>query len=376
MRIIKIFKIITIISFLFLLQVFPQGKGSGMGIQRDVFGKTDDDRIIHRYTLSNKGGIIVKIINYGGIVTELLVPDRKGNRDDVVLGFDSLKPYLADHPYFGCIVGRYANRIAKGKFTLDGKEYKLATNNDGNHLHGGTKGFDKVIWQANPIRVEDGVALVLRYNSKDGEEGYPGNLNVVVIYTLTNENEFRIEYEATTDKPTPVNLTHHSYFNLVGAGGGDVFNNELMIDADKYTVVDQNLIPTGELRSVEGIPMDFRTSHPIGGRIKQVEGGYDHNYVLNRKGDSLSLAARITEAKSGRIMEVYTTEPGIQFYSGNFLDGTITGKGGKVYRKHFGFCLEAQHFPDSPNHPEFPPTILKPNQKYHQVTVYKFSVKK
>jgi len=358
-----------------LLQGNQQGTEHSMSIRSKTFGKTPDGKTVQQFALTNKNGMSVKIINYGATVTELTVPDKNGKFDDVVLGFDNLDKYLTNQSYFGCIAGRYANRIAKGRFKLNGKTYTLARNNNGNHLHGGLKGFDKVIWQAAPIRVADGAALLLQYVSKDGEEGYPGNLKVLVTYTLTSNNELKISYEATTDKPTPVNLTHHSYFNLAGAGNGDILKQEMMINADKFTAVDKNLIPTGGLKNVHGTPLDFTTPHTIGERIDSVEGGYDHNFVLNRGTDTLSLAARVFEPTSGRVMEVFTSEPGLQFYSGNFLDGTSTGKENKVYNKHFGFCLEAQHFPDSPNHPKFPSVILKPGKTYKQTTIYKFSAK-
>lgn len=343
---------------------------SAMTITSRRFGTTYDDREVVLYTLSNGQGMTAKITNYGGILTELLVPDRNGMPGDIVLGFDSLEPYLEDHPYFGAIVGRYANRIAKGQFTLDGTVYSLARNNHGNHLHGGLKGFDKVLWSAEPIKDTSFVAVKLTYVSKDGEEGYPGTLSVSVEYRLTTANEFQISYLAATDKPTVVNLSHHSYFNL--AGHGTILDHELTINADRYTVVDENLIPTGEMRPVVGTPMDFMKPHRIGKRIAQVRGGYDHNYVLNRKSDGLQWAARVYDPLSGRVMEVWTTEPGLQFYSGNFLDGTITGKGGWIYKKHSGLCLETQHFPDSPNQPEFPSVVLRPGETYRHKTMYRF----
>lgn len=350
-------------------------KEINMEITKEIFGVTPEGQEVTLYTLKNNKGMIVKIIDYGGIVTELWVPDKNGVAEDVVLGFDNLKDYLSDHPYFGCIVGRYANRIAAGKFKIDGNEYTLAQNNGPNHLHGGIKGFDKVVWKSERRVGSDSVALYLHYESKDGEEGYPGKLDVDVVYALNNENELRIYYEAVTNKPTIVNLTHHSYFNFSGAGEGDILNHELMINADRYTVVDENLIPTGELRSVAGTPMDFRSPCPIGERISMVPGGYDHNYVLNREEKSLSLAAKVTDPLSGRVMEVWTTEPGIQLYTGNFLDGSLKGKKGIAYKKHYGFCLETQHFPDSPNQPSFPSVILRPGEKYNHITIYKFSVK-
>lgn len=358
-----------------LLQQNQQGGNQGMSVRSKMFGKTPDGKTVQQFTLSNANGMMVKIINYGATVTDLLVPDSTGKATDVVLGFDNLDGYLHNTSYFGCIVGRYANRIAKGKFKLGGKTYSLAKNDNGNHLHGGIVGFDKVIWQATPIRVKDGTALFMAYTSNNGEEGYPGTLKVFVTYTLTNNNELKIGYEATTDKPTPVNVTHHSYFNLAGAGTGDILQHQMMINADKFTAVDQHLIPTGVLQNVTGTSLDFTSPHTIGERIADIEGGYDHNFVLRKTSDSLSLAARVYEPTSGRIMEVYTTEPGLQFYSGNFLDGNTIGKGNTAYKKHFGFCLEAQHYPDSPNHPKFPSVILKPGKTYRQTTIYKFSIK-
>jgi aldose 1-epimerase len=349
-----------------------KGETTKMSIIKSDFGKTKEGQAVDLYTLTNDSGMVVKITNYGGIVTSLTVPDKNGKFDDVVLGFDSLDQYLEGHPYFGALVGRYGNRIAKGKFTLNGTEYKLAANNGENHLHGGIKGFDKVVWNAEIVKQENEVGVKLSYLSKDGEEGYPGNLSVVVTYTLTKNNELKINYEAETDKPTPVNLTHHSYFNLKGAGNGDILGHLLTIDADRFTPVDEGLIPTGELKSVKDTPMDFTVPKAIGERINQVKGGYDHNYVLNGWDGSLRLAAKVVEPLSGREMEVWTTEPGLQFYTGNFLDGTITGKNGKVYNKHYGFCLETQHFPDSPNKPGFPSTILELGEKYTHKTIYKF----
>jgi aldose 1-epimerase len=352
-----------------------QPKKLNMHLTKERFGLVDDSVQVYLFTMRNKNGIEVKITNYGGIVTSIIVPDKHGDFDDIALGFSRLEPYLAGHPYFGCIVGRYANRIDRGQFTLGGKTYRLATNNGPNHLHGGEEGFDKKVWDADDAAGLDSVSVILNYLSPDGEEGYPGNMQVSVIYTLTNENELIIDYEATTDKATPVNITHHSYFNLAGEGSGDIYEHRLMIDADRYTVVNEDLIPTGELRAVEGTPMDFREPEMIGKRINLVEGGYDHNYVLNNEG-SFALAARVEEAGSGRVMEVYTSEPGMQFYSGNFLDGSIIGKSGKKYHQRYGFCLETQHFPDSPNQPTFPNTILKPGETYQYRTVYKFSVAK
>ena len=356
-----------------------QERKANMDIQKEIFGKTQQGVQVDLYTLTNANGVVAKITNYGAIVVSLEVPDRKGKMADVVLGYDTLAEYIKDTPYFGAIVGRYGNRIAKGKFTLDGVEYKLATNNGENHLHGGIVGFDKVVWDAEPIKQADAVGLKLTYLSKDGEEGYPGNLTSTVCYYLTNDNELKIEYKATTDKATPINLTHHSYFNLAGQGTCDILAHQLMINADRFTPVDATLIPTGELRAVKGTTFDFTKPTPIGDRIDQDDEqlkfgkGYDHNFVLNSSDGSLALAARVTEPTSGRIMEVYTTEPGIQFYSGNFLDGSNVGKGGKVYKHRYGFCLETQHFPDSPNKPDFPSVTLKPGEKYTCTTVYKFS---
>jgi aldose 1-epimerase len=345
-------------------------------ISKTVFG-TADNQPVDLYTLTNENGVVAKITNYGGIITSLSVPDKNGKMEDIVLGYDSLSGYLKSTPYFGAIIGRYGNRIAKGKFTLDGKAYKLDTNNIGNHLHGGIKGFDKVVWTATPTEGTE-PSLKLTYLSKDGEEGYPGNLSVEVIYTLTKDNSIKIEYTATTDKPTVINLTNHSYFNLTG-GKADVLDHDLVLNADKYLPVDKTLIPTG-IKPVKGSAFDFTTSHKIGERINDAKdeqikfgGGYDHCWVLNRTTkDSLSLAATLSEASSGRKMEVYTTEPAIQFYSGNFLNGSITGKGNIVYKFRSGLCLETEHYPDSPNQASFPSTVLKPGETYHTITVYKF----
>lgn len=345
-------------------------------VTKATYGRLPDGTVIEEYTLTNTKGAVCKVITYGAIVTELHVPDRNGKLGDVVLGFDNLKQYLDGHPYFGAAIGRYANRIAKGRFQLEGKVYQLATNNGPNHLHGGLKGFDKVVWKAEIVPSLDGAAVKFSYLSKDGEEGYPGNLDVTMIYTLTDMNELRFEYEARTDKTTIVNLTNHSYFNL--AERGDILGHIVMINADRYTPVDDTLIPTGKLAPVKNTPMDFTKPMPIGSRIHLLTNdprGYDHNYVLNSGGKKLALAATVHEPKTGRFMEVYTTEPGLQFYTGNFLDGTLTGKYGVVYHKHYGFCMEADHFPDSPNQPKFPSVVLKPGKTYRQTTVYKFSVK-
>jgi aldose 1-epimerase len=343
-------------------------------IAKSKFGNLHDGSPVEQFTLS-AGDLTCKIINYGGIITELHAPDKKGKPGDVVLGFDNLEQYLGNHPYFGTIVGRYANRIAKGRFTLDGKTYSLAINNGPNHLHGGLKGFDKVAWKAAPVESKDGVALKLSYTSPDGQENYPGTLRVTVIYTLTNKNDVRIDYEAETDQATPINLTNHSYFNL--AGSGDVFGHELMVNAKNFTPSDDTLIPTGEIKSVKGTPLDFTESKSIGRDIgkllDQPHRGYDHNFVLDN-GGKLELAARAFEPKSGRVMEVLTDQPGVQLYTGNFLEDT-RGKGGSVYGRNGGFCLETQHYPDSVNHPNFPSAILRPGEKYRTTTIYRFSVK-
>jgi aldose 1-epimerase len=350
-------------------------------VKKQPFGRTVEGRAVDLYTLTNAKGAEARILTYGGIVVSLKVPDRNGKLADVVLGYDNLSAYLKNSPYFGALIGRYTNRIAQGKFALNGVAYRLARNDGDNQLHGGNNGFDKVVWTAAPFTAKEEVGLKLTYLSKDGEEGYPGNLSVTVNYVLTKNNELKIQYSATTDKPTVVSLTHHPYFNLSGAGSGDILRHEVLINADRFTPVDQRLIPTGELRSVKDTPMDFTQPTAIGARIEEHDEqlrfgrGYDHNWVLNKNGASLTLAARVYEPKTGRVVEVYTTEPGLQFYSGNYLDGTITGKGGKVYYKRYGFCLEAQHFPDSPNRAEFPSVVLLPGRKYTQTTIYRFSAR-
>jgi aldose 1-epimerase len=349
-------------------------------ISRVAFGKTADGTPVDLYTLRNNKGAEAKISNYGGLVISLKVPDKNGQLGDVTLGYDNLDGYLKETPYFGALIGRYGNRIARGKFTLDGKQYTLATNNYPNALHGGVKGFDKVVWDAKVLVNPEGPSLQLSYVSKDGEEGYPGTLTVTAVYTLTDNNGLKLSFTATTDKDTVVNLTHHSYFNL--AGKGDILGHEVMIPADRFTPVDSTLIPTGELRPVDGTPFDFRTPTTIGARIDQPDeqlkfgGGYDHNWVVNKPMGQFGLMARVYEPTSGRVMEVYSTEPGLQFYSGNFLDGKITGKGGRVYNFRNGFCMEPQHYPDSPNQPSFPSVVLKPGQVYHNVIEYRFSVRK
>ena len=340
-------------------------------ISESSFGNYNNEAIT-KYTLTNPSGMQVGIINYGGAVTDIITPDKDGNKGNVVLSFDSLSGYLQKgNPYFGALIGRYGNRIANGKFTLDGKQYTLAGNNNGNSLHGGNKGYDKVVWKAEKLAGDSSLQLI--YDSKDGEEGYPGNLSIKVIYTLTADNELKIDYTATTDKATPVNLTNHAYYNLSAGKDSTILDHQLMINADKFTEVNDNLIPTGKLPDVKGGPMDFNTEKIIGKDIAQVKGGYDHNWVLNKKGTELEKVATLYHAASGRLMEVYTTEPGLQFYSGNFLDGTLTNtRGGAKYVKHAALCLETQHYPDSPNQPEFPNTILKPGETYKQTTIYKF----
>jgi len=352
-------------------------------ITRTAFGTTADGTAVDLFTLTNARGVEVRAMTYGATIVSLRTPDRGGRLGDIVLGYPTLAGYLAQSPYFGAVVGRYGNRIARGRFSLDGKAYQLATNNGPNHLHGGVKGFDKVVWSAEPAESDSSVAVTFSYLSPAGEEEYPGTLHARVTYTLTDRDELRVDYLATTDQATPVNLTQHSYFNLAGAGTRDILGHELMIAADHYTPVDATLIPTGEIAPVAGTPFDFRTPTAIRARIDQNDvqlqngKGYDHNWVLNRAGaaeGALVHAARVSEPTTGRTLDVFTNEPGIQFYSGNFLDGTITGKDGRVYRHRYGFCLETQHFPDSPNHPNFPSTILRPGREYRSTTVFQFGV--
>ncbi len=354
----------------------PREKTGEATVEKSNFGTLEDGTVIEAFTLRNVRGAMVKVITYGGTLTELWVPDKNGKLGDVVFGFDGLKGYLGSHPYFGSTVGRYANRIAKGKFTLDGKEYTLAINNGPNSLHGGKIGFDRRVWKAEPLREPHAAAVRFTYLSPDGEENYPGNLSVSVTYTLTDENALKLDYSAKTDKATPVNLTNHSYFNLAGSGG-DILGYVLYLNADWFTPVDATLIPTGEIRSVKGTPLDFTKPTPIGAHIAEIKdiGGYDHNFVINGEPGKLRLAARVSEPTSGRQMEVWTTEPGVQFYSSIGLDGTIVGKGGIAYKKYGALCLETQHYPDSPNHPNFPSTILRPGESFHSETIYKFSNK-
>jgi aldose 1-epimerase len=352
-------------------------RGETMKIKKEHFGRLADGAYVDLFTLTNAHGLRARIMTYGAILVSLEVPDRDGVLADVNLGFDDLRGYLRTHPYFGAIIGRYGNRIAKARFTLGGVEYHLAPNNNGNTLHGGLKGFDKVIWAAEPVKSGRGTGVKLTYLSKDMEEGFPGNLAVTVVYTLTDADELEILYEATTDKTTVLNLTNHAYWNLRGQGRGDILGHRLQVEADAVTAVDSpaNLIPTGEILPVAGTPFDFTSPHAIGERIGRVEGGYDHNFVLRSGGGTLAFAARVEEPESGRIMEVWTDQPGLQFYTGNFLDGTAAGKGGRAYGKHAAFCLETQHFPDSPNHPNFPSTVLEPGRTFRSVTLYKFSAK-
>jgi aldose 1-epimerase len=350
------------------------GSMHGARLVSGDFGKTREGTPVRIYTLTNKHGVEATITNYGGRVVSLKVPDKKGAMGDMVLGFDSIDGYLNENPYFGALIGRYANRIGHAQFTLDGVLYKVPKNDGDNSLHGGTRGFDKVVWTAREMK--DG-RLELSYLSKDGEEGYPGNCTVTVVYHLTDTNELKIDYTASTDKDTVVNLTNHSYFNLKGEG--DILGHLLTLNADSFTPVDGGLIPTGELKPVAGTPFDFRKATAIGARIEQNDEqlklgkGYDHNWVLNKKGAELSMAARVEEPENGRVMEVWTTQPGIQFYTGNFLDGTIKGKGGRVYARRSALCLETQHFPDSPNKPKFPAVVLKPGMEFKSTTIYKFA---
>jgi aldose 1-epimerase len=372
---------VLLAAALFISVTLPAGEqatpGRRAGVTRETTAATVDGTAIERFTIVNASGVEVTAITYGGIITSWRVPDRSGQMADIVLGYDDPAAYIKNNsPYFGAVVGRYGNRIAKAQFALDGKTYKLAANDGANHLHGGLKGFDKVVWAAEPIKGGGGHGVAFTRTSADGEEGYPGALKVRVTYTLTDKNELVVAYEATTDKPTVVNLTQHSYFNLAGQGTGDILAHELRINADRYTPVDSTLIPTGELAPVEGSPFDFRKATVIGARIDsdapQIKfgRGYDHNWVLSRSGTGPLVAAEVYDPKSGRTLVVSTTEPGLQFYTGNFLDGSITGKDGRVYRHRYGFCLETQHFPDSPNHPTFPSTTLRPGETYRTQTVF------
>jgi aldose 1-epimerase len=365
-------------TFLALTQTVPPGATVSVA----PFGRMPDGKAVEVYTLTNSRGMQVRAITYGAIIQSIRVPDRAGRMADVTLGFDSLQGYLGDSPYFGAVVGRYANRIARGRFTLEGRTYRLAVNNGPNSLHGGLKGFDKVVWEAKSFQRGDTVGVEFLHTSPDGDEGYPGTLRVSVTYTLTPGNQLEVEYRAKTDRATPVNLSQHSYFNLAGEGSGNILRDVLTIDADRYTPVDSTLIPTGELASVAGTPFDFRKPTPIGQRIDQADPqltygkGYDHNFVLNRSESGLVHAVRVFDPESGRTLDISTTEPGLQFYSGNFLDGSIKGKSGHVYSHRGALVLETQHFPDSPNHPDFPSTLLNPGREYHSKTVFAFGVEK
>jgi aldose 1-epimerase len=374
---------LILLSLLCLTVLFSCGFG-GKGkatVKVERFG-TVEGKEVSLYTLTNRHGVEARIINYGGILVSLKVPDRNNRLEDVVLGYDNLSDYTEGNAgYLGALIGRYGNRIARGRFRLNGVEYTLATNNNENHLHGGVKGFDKVVWTARPLKTRGGDALELTYLSHDGEEGYPGNLQVRVVYTLTDKNELRIDYNATTDKDTIVNLTHHSYFNLAGAGNGDILNHQLTINASRFTPVDATLIPTGELKSVKGTPFDFTQPTTIGARINDADeqlkrgNGYDHNWVLDGRPGTLRRVAEVSEPTTGRVMEIWTTEPGIQLYTGNYLGEAKPGKGGKPYKQHYGFALETQHFPDSPNEPKFPSTVLRRGATYRSTTIYKFSAR-
>jgi aldose 1-epimerase len=369
-------KAITIILFAAILVVSGcKTKPDATSALSEITWGKEGDKVITLFTLTNKNGMEVKITNFGAVINSIVVPDRSGKMENIVLGFDSLKPYQGTHPYFGSLVGRYGNRIALGKFSLDGNNYTLAVNNGLNHLHGGIKGFNKQVFSIDTAySTADSSVVGLSYLSPDMEEGYPGNLKVKVNYVLTNNNEIKIEYEAETDKPTVLNITNHSYFNLTG-GKENILNHELVLLADSITPTDTTLIPTGILAPVAGTPFDFTVAHKIGERIDQVPGGYDINYKLRNKTGQFVQVAEVYEPVSGRVLQAYTTEPGVQFYTGNFLDGSLTGFNGTKYEKHYGFCLEAQHFPDSPNKPQFPSVVLNPGEKYTQLTVYKFSVK-
>ena len=354
-------------------------KAAHGAVEEQPFGTTKEGKKITLYTLTNSHHMEVRAMNYGAIIVSLRVPDRKGQVADIVLGHDTLEGYFDNSPHLGGLVGRYANRIANGSFTLDGVKYSLPKNNGPNTLHGGIKGFDQAVWQGAPLKGKTGVAF--SYLSKDGEEGFPGNLKVKVTYALTEANELLIDYEATTDKPTVLNLSQHSYFNLAGEGTGNILDHEVMINADRFTPVDSTMIPTGELRPVKGTPLDFTTQTKVGARIDDnyeqlvLGKGYDHNFVINGKAGGLGFAARAYEPTSGRVIEISTDQPGVQFYTGNFLDGTVTGKQGHVYKQRYGLCFETQHFPDSPNHPEFPSTVLRPGETFHSRTIWRFSAR-
>ena len=364
-----------------LCSIAPVSNAQSSRISMQPYGKTPDGHAVSLYTLSNKAGMQVSITNYGGTITSIKVPDRHKHFDDVVLGFDNLDGYTSpsNKSYFGATIGRYANRIANGTFKLDGKEYHIPTNEGTNALHGGTVGFNKRIWSAKEVSTASGPALELHYLSPDGEMGFPGNLSVTVRFSLDDKNELRVEYMATTDKPTVLNLTNHSYFNLSGQGSGTILHNKVMLAADQFTPVDKNLIPTGKIENVAGTPFDFRKLTEVGARINddneqlKLAKGYDQNWVLNNKGESIALAAKVEDPQSGRVLEVLTNQPGIQFYTGNQLDGSTHGKGGKAYTRNAALCLETQHYPDSPNHPNFPSAVLRPGQKFDRTTIFRFS---
>lgn len=369
---------LTSLFVLLALAVQTSCAGQERNVQMTTYGKTEEGQSITQYVVTNKNGMSVKIITYGGIITELKVPDRRGKLGDVVLGFEQLSDYLKGHPYFGAITGRVANRIAKASFSLEGKEYKLAANDGVNTLHGGRKGFDKVVWKGEILASPRGQSVRLTYVSPDGEEGYPGKMSVAMTYTLADDNELFLDYEADSDKATPINLTNHSYFHLGGPENGNILNHEVKLYSSFYTPVDEGLIPTGEILKVEGTPLDFRRAQTIGSRLAQLKpkpGGYDHNFVLDGFDGERKLAAEVYEPVSGRVMQVYTTEPGIQFYTGNFLNGELKGKRGTVYAQHGGFCLETQHYPDSIHHPHFPRAVLRPGEVYRSTTSYRFSIR-
>ncbi len=375
------FAVLSVLMASMAIAAAQQKSETKPGLKMESFGKTADGHEVQLFTLTNKNGLEAKITNFGGIVVSLKTPDRKGQLADIVLGYDDVKGYEADTAFFGALIGRYGNRIAKGQFTLNGKTYQIPLNDGPNALHGGPNGFNKQVWTAKDVSTHSTPMLQLTYLSKDGENGFPGNLNVQVTYSLTSNNELRLDYAATTDKDTVLNLTNHSYFNLKGAGEGDILQHEVRLNANKFTPVDATLIPTGELKPVQGTPFDFRKSTAIGARIDADDQqlkygwGYDHNWVLNGMGaGQLVIAARVHEPTTGRVIEVLTDQPGVQFYTGNHMDGTIRGKGGKIYPKRGGLCLETQHYPDSPNHPAFPTTTLKPGERFHSTTIYKFGV--
>ncbi len=367
-------KLIPFTSLIFCLSCV-EGTSSTT-IQKEEFGKTPDGKTVNIYTIKNANGVELKVSEFGATLVSLKVPDKDGNFEDIILGFDNLEGYINDAAYLGVIAGRYANRIAKGKFTLDGKEYTLATNDGVNHLHGGVEGFGKKVWKGEELKTDEGSGVKLTYTSKDGEEGYPGNLENVVKYILNDKNELKIVLKSKTDKATPVNLTNHAYFNLKGEGNGTILEHKLQLNAKEYTPVDDGLIPTGEIKSVEGTPLDFTELTAIGSRIdkldKKFHGGYDHNFVITKSNELLSMVCKVVEPESGRVMEICATMPGTQFYSGNFLDG-FKGKGGKAYNQHYAFCIEPQYYPDSPNKPNFPSCILRPGEERKEIILYKFS---